>query len=76
MATVRTCKSNVKAVWVEGEVDHFWKYMYGVRKSKSWLRLCVSVFNLGMRVCSSINLSCRADALPTNLRCQWAEPES
>ena len=25
--------------------------------SKSWIRPCVSVFNLRMRVCSSINLS-------------------
>ena len=31
--------------------------MYGVRKSKSWIRPCVSVFNLRMRVCLSINLS-------------------
>ena len=29
----------------------------GVRKSNSWFRLCVSVFNLPMRVCYSINLS-------------------
>ena len=25
VATVRKCKSNVKEVWVEGEVYHLWK---------------------------------------------------
>ena len=29
MATVRMSKSNVKGVWVEGEVYHLWKYRYG-----------------------------------------------
>ena len=37
VTTIRMCKSNVIGVWVEGEV-------YGVRKSKSWLRPCVSGF--------------------------------
>ena len=46
LATVHRCKSNVKGVWVEGEVYHLWKYVYGVRKCKSWLMPCVSVFNL------------------------------
>ena len=27
VATVRKCKSNVKEVWVEGEVYHLWKYV-------------------------------------------------
>ena len=27
VATVRKCKSNVKGVWVEGEVYHLWKYV-------------------------------------------------
>ena len=26
VATVRRCKSDVKGVWVEGEVCHLWKY--------------------------------------------------
>ena len=38
MATVPMCQSTVKGVWVEGEVYHLLKYVYGVRKSKSWLR--------------------------------------
>ena len=41
MATVPICKSNVKGVWVEEEVHHLWKYVYGVRKSKSLFRPCV-----------------------------------
>ena len=36
---------------------HLWKYVYGARKCKSMLRPCVSVLNLGIRVCSCINLS-------------------
>ena len=36
VATVPMCKSSFKGVWVEGEVYHFWKYVYGVRKYKSW----------------------------------------
>ena len=39
---------------MEGEVCHLWKYVYGVRKYMYWLRPGVSVFNLPMRVCSSI----------------------
>ena len=27
LATVRKCKSNVKGVWVDGEVYHLWKYV-------------------------------------------------
>ena len=27
VATVRKCNSNVKGVWVEGEVCHLWKYV-------------------------------------------------
>ena len=27
VATVRKCKSNVKGVWVEGEVCHLWMYL-------------------------------------------------
>ena len=67
VATVRTCKSNVKGVWVEGELYHLLKYVYGVRKSKSWLRPCVSVFNFRMRVCSSINLSVVLEKSPFNI---------
>ena len=25
VATVRKCKSNIKGVWVEGEMHHLWK---------------------------------------------------
>ena len=46
---------------------HLWKYVYGVRRSKSWCRPCVSVFNLRMRVCSSINLSVLFDKSPFNI---------
>ena len=56
VAAVRTCKSNVKSVGGGRGVSQV-KYVYGVRKYKSWFRPCVSVFNLRMRVCSSINLS-------------------
>ena len=41
--------------------------MYGVRKSKSWLRLYVSVLKLRMRVCSSINLSVLLEKSPFNV---------
>ena len=41
LATVRTCKSSIKGVWVEGVVYHLWKYIYSVRKCKSWSWLCV-----------------------------------
>ena len=40
--------------------------MYGARKSKSWLRPCVSVLNLRMRVCS-INLSALLEKFPFNI---------
>ena len=60
-------KSNVKGVWVEGEVYHLWMYVYGVRKSKFWPRPCESVFNLRMRVCSSINLSVLLEKSPFNV---------
>ena len=66
VATVPKCKSNVKGVWVEGEVYHLWKYVYGARKSMSWFRPCVSVFNFRMRVCS-INLSMLLDKSPFNV---------
>ena len=46
---------------------HLWKYMYGARKSKSWLRPCLSVLNLQMRVCSSINLSVLLEKSPFNI---------
>ena len=52
MATVLTCKSSVKVVWIEGDVYHLWKYVYGVGKSKYWFGPCVPVFSLRMRVCS------------------------
>ena len=41
--------------------------MYGVRKSKSWFRPCVSIFNLRMRVYSSINLSALLEKSPFNI---------
>ena len=66
VATVRNCKSNVKGVWVEGEM-YMWKYVLGARKSKSWLRPCMSVLNLRMRVCSSINLSALLEKSPFNI---------
>ena len=66
MATVRMCKSNVKGVWVKGEVYHLRKYVYGLRKSKTWLgRVCL-FFNLPMRVRSSINLSVLLEKSPFN----------
>ena len=64
VATVRMCKSNVMGVWVEGEMYHLWKYVYGI--GKSWLRPCVSVFNLRMKVCSSINLSVLLESFKYN----------
>ena len=48
-------------------MNHFWKYVYGSRKSKSWLWPCVSVLNLRMRVCSSINLSALLEKSPFNI---------
>ena len=38
--------------------------MYGVRKSMSWARPCVPVFNFRMRVCSSINQSVLLEKSP------------
>ena len=67
MATVRICKSNVKLVLVEGEVNHLWKYVCGARKAKPWLRPCVSVINLRMRVCSSINQCVLLEKSPLNM---------
>ena len=75
VATGRACKSNVKGVWVEGEVYHLWKYLYGVRKSKSWFRPCVSVFNLRMRFCSSINLFVLLEKSPFNITHSRSERE-
>ena len=49
---------------------HLWKYVYGARKSKSWLRPCVSVLNLRMIVCSSINLSALFEKSPFNIHIQ------
>ena len=49
---------------MDGEVYHLLKYLYGVIKSKSWLRPRVSVFNLRMSVCSSINLSMLLEKSP------------
>ena len=46
---------------------HLWKYVYGARKFKSWSRPCVSVLNLRMRVCSSINLSALLEKSPFNI---------
>ena len=56
LATVRSCKSKVKGVWVEGEVYHLWMYVFGEGKNKSWPRPIVPVFNLRLRGCYSINL--------------------
>ena len=41
--------------------------MYDVRKSKSWFRLCVSIFNFQMWVCSSINMSVLLAKSPFNI---------
>ena len=41
--------------------------MYGARKSKYWLRQCVSVLNLRIRVCSCINLSSLLEKSPFNI---------
>ena len=65
VATVRRCKSNVKGVWVEGEVYHLLKYVSGVRKSKTWP--CVTVFNLRMRFCSSKNVSALVEMSSFNI---------
>ena len=68
-------RSKIKGVWVDGEVCHLWKYLFPVTKSKSWLRLCVSVFNLGMRVCSSINQSMLLEKSPFNITHSRSEIE-
>ena len=49
--------------------------MYGVRKSQSWLRPCVSVFNLRMRVYSSINLSVLLEKSPFNITYSMSQIE-
>ena len=49
--------------------------MYGVRKSMSWYRLCVSVFNLRMRVCSSINVFVLLEKSPSNITHSRSEIE-
>ena len=41
--------------------------MYGARKSTYWIKRCVSVFNLPMRVCSSINRSVLLEKSPFNI---------
>ena len=46
-----------------------------MRKSKSYFGLCVSVFNLRMRVCSSINLSMLLEKSPFNIRLSMSEIE-
>ena len=46
VATVCKCMSKVKGVWVEGELYHLGKYVYGVGKSKSLFGSYVPVFNL------------------------------
>ena len=51
VATARMRMSNVKRVCLVGEVYNLWMYMYGGATSKSWIRPCVSVFYLRMRVC-------------------------
>ena len=43
---------------------HLRKYVYGVRKSLSWSRPCMSVFILRIRACSSINLSALLEKSP------------
>ena len=75
VATVRNYKSNVKGVWVEGEMYHLWKYVLGARKSQSWLRPCVSVLNLQMSVCSSINLCALLEKSPFNITRSRSEIE-
>ena len=54
---------------------HLWKYVYGASKSTSWLRPCVSVLNLRMRVCSSINLSSLLEKSPFNITHSRSEIE-
>ena len=58
--------SRVRWVWLAGEAFHMWKYVYGVRNSKYWNRPSVSVFNLWMRVLSSINQSVLLEKSPFN----------
>ena len=54
---------------------HLWKYVYGARKSKSWLRPCVSVLNLPIRICSCINLSELLEKSPFNITHSRSEIE-
>ena len=61
------CKSYVMVVWEDDEMYHLWKYVYGVRMSMFWSRPRVSVCNLRMRVCSSINLSELLETSPFNV---------
>ena len=56
---------------MDGKVYHFWKYPNGEGKDKTWLRPCVSVFNLRMRICSSINLSAVVVARPHGYAGSW-----
>ena len=49
--------------------------MLCARKSKSWSRPCLSVFNLPMRVCSSINLSALLEKSPFNITHSRSEIE-
>ena len=49
--------------------------MYSVRKSKSWFRPFVSLFNSRLRVCSSINLSVLLEKSPFNITHSRSEIE-
>ena len=49
-------------------MHHLWKNVCGVRNSKSWLRPCVSVFNLQIRVSSSINMSVLLEKSQFNIK--------
>ena len=75
VASVPTCKSDVTGVLVQREVCHVWKYVYGVRKSKSWPSPCVSALNFRMRVCSSINESVLLEMSPFNVAHSWSQIE-
>ena len=46
-----------------------------LKKFKSWSRPCVSVFNLRMRVCSSINLSALLEKSSFNITHSWSQIE-
>ena len=60
---------------MDGEVYHLQKYVYGVRKSKSLSRPCVSVLKFRMRVCSSLNLSVLLEKSPFNVAHSRSEIE-